>query len=52
MATFEFSIKELADMYKRGFEDAFIMFNDDSELESICNCSKIVTKSDEDNDEV
>lgn len=38
--------------YKAGFEAAFMMLNDDSELESELNCNGIVTKNDEDNDEV
>lgn len=42
----------IAEAYKKGFEDAFIILNDDSELDEALNCNRIVTKSDRDNDEV
>lgn len=42
----------IAEAYKKGFEDAFIMLNDDSELDKTLNCNQIVTESDQDNGEV
>lgn len=38
--------------YKAGFEAAFMLMNDDSELESVCNCNNISTQIDQDNDDV
>ena len=46
MATFEFSVKELIDMYKRGFEDAFLMMNDSTDLDETLNINNITTEDD------
>jgi len=36
----------IADAYKKGFEDAFIILNDDSELEQELDKNKISTEDD------